>query len=304
MSALDHRPSESDLQEVESWKATLATFVNDLFIHELPQGRTAHQLLALFDTPESLGVDHPQFFYYHACDKLLSATRRHSEAGEHIAVIAELFGLLRVEGVRRDPEEDDSEAVFTMMTVVVGPTLRGFGHTSDIPVPPGYKLKAPFSLEQDPEHVKSDSFQVELAEYARKHEGQLRFWSLVGRLEADGLFGIGPGGAGGWSLMLHQGRELLYALENPVNHGVWETLWAAVLHCDEEMAYGDWGNSEYDVEWLAEFKDAARKIAGDDRAPLLWRARFAVRTLLLNAPAPLTSRTADVGGTPGRITIC
>ncbi|KAJ7607104.1 hypothetical protein DFH06DRAFT_1309620 [Mycena polygramma] len=257
-----------------SWKSTLAAFVNDLFVHELPHGRTAHQLLALFDTPENLRVDSPEFFYYYACDNLLCATRRHREAGGHIALIAELFGLLRAEGFKRDPDQDDSDAVFTMMTIIIGPTLREFGH--DKPVAPGYRYNDLFALERDPEYVPGVSFQADLAEYARKYEGQIRFWSLVGRLEADGLFGTDLRGVGTWPLLCHQKLSLLAALEDPMKRGTWETLWAAVLQCDEEMAYGDWGNSEYYVERLAGFKDAARKIAGDDRAPLLWRARFAL----------------------------
>jgi hypothetical protein len=63
---------------------------------------------------------------------------------------------------------------------------------------------------------------------------------------------------------------------------VWETLWAAVLRCDEEMAYGEWGAGAETREWLGPFKDAAREIAGDERAPLEWRGRFAVRALTFN----------------------
>jgi hypothetical protein len=44
------------------------------------------------------------------------------------------------------------------------------------------------------------------------------------------------------------------------------------------MAYGQWGADE--PEWLGSFKDAAGKIAGDERAPMVWRARFAVRAVL------------------------
>jgi hypothetical protein len=62
-----------------------------------------------------------------------------------------------------------------------------------------------------------------------------------------------------------------------INRGVWETLWAALLRCDKGLVYG-WGSG--DREWLDSFKDAARKIAGDERAPLHWRARFAVRAIL------------------------
>jgi hypothetical protein len=149
-------------------------------------------------------------------------------------------------------------------------------------VPPGYKHnRGAFALEQDPEYVKGDSFQADLAEYARKHEGQLRFWSLVGRLDADGLLGSDAPGVGAMPLLFHQGPQLLRALEDPASRDVWETLWAAVLHCDEEMAYGQWGSHMHSRERLTEFKDAARKIAGDARVPLLWRGRFAVRAFAI-----------------------
>jgi hypothetical protein len=152
---------------------------------------------------------------------------------------------------------------------------------SDIPAPPGYTFDdVAFALERDPGYVKGDSYAADLAEYARKHEGQLRFWSLVGRLDADGLLGSDQPGLGVMPLLVHGARVLLQALEDPVNRGVWETLWAAVLRCDEEMAYGQWGSD--DPERLGEFKDAARKIAGDETVPLVWRGRFAVRVLLSN----------------------
>ncbi|KAJ7642580.1 hypothetical protein DFH06DRAFT_1137134 [Mycena polygramma] len=274
MSALDPGVAPEFEDGLETWDVTLANFIDNLFIHELSKGRTAQQLLALFDTPENLGVDSPEFFYYHACDELLSATREHSEAGAHISLLAELFALLRTEGFKRDPDQNDSDAVFTMMTIVIGPTLRELG--DDIPVPPGYMSNEQLTLEEDPEYVQSDSFQADLAEYARKHEGQLRFWSLVGRLDAHGLFGTGARGLGIWPLLFHQGRDLLPGLENPVNRGVWETLWAAVLHCEEGMGHGQWGSQPNSVERLAGFKDAARTIAVDDRVPLLWRGRFAL----------------------------
>jgi hypothetical protein len=148
-------------------------------------------------------------------------------------------------------------------------------------------------LERDPEYVKGDSFQADLAEHARKHEGQLRFWSLVGRLDADELLGSDAPGVGAMALLHHQGPQLLRALEDPVNRGVWETLWAAVMRCDEEMAYGQWGS--HNLERLAEFNDAARKIVGDARVSLLWRGRFAVRALPPNV-ALLISCTDYVGG--------
>jgi hypothetical protein len=79
-------------------------------------------------------------------------------------------------------------------------------------------------LDADPEYVQGDSFQADLAEYARKHEGLLRLWSFVERLDAGGLLGAEKPGGGGFPLLFHQGHQLLRALEDPVNRGVWETL--------------------------------------------------------------------------------
>ncbi|KAJ6521079.1 hypothetical protein DFH09DRAFT_1193251 [Mycena vulgaris] len=252
----------------EPWEAALSNFVENLVISQLSEETTAQQLLALFDTPENLRTRSPElfyycaFFYYCACTELLSTTRQYNEAGEHIALIAGLFGLLKAEGLKRDDR-----------TTRTACRLRQLAH--DIPVPPGYKHNEVASaLERDPEYVKDNSFQADLAEYARKHEGQLRFWSLVGRLDADGLLGADAPGVGAMPLLLHQGPQLLCALEDPVNRGVWETLWAAVLHCDEEMAYGQWGS--HNPERLSKFKDAVWKIAGDARVSLLWRGRFAI----------------------------
>ncbi|KAJ6551056.1 hypothetical protein DFH09DRAFT_1168250 [Mycena vulgaris] len=254
MSALDVQVPQGG---PEPWEAELSNFVENLIICQLSDETTAQQLLALFDTPENLQIRSPELFYYCACTELPSATRQYSEAGEHIALIAGLFGLLKAEGLKRD-DPDDPDGVQTA-----------------IPAPPGYKHdEVAFALERDPEYVKGDSFQADLAEYARKHEGQLRFWSLVGRLDADGLLGSDAPGIGAMPLLFHQGPQLLRALEDPVNRDVWETLWAAVLRYDEEMAYGQWGSDN--LEWLAEFKDAARKIAGDARVSLLWRGRFAI----------------------------
>ncbi|KAF7353072.1 hypothetical protein MVEN_01275100 [Mycena venus] len=254
-------PNASEKQQ-NAWEAAIETFVTNLVICKLSHETTAAQLFALFDAPEH----QPQLFYY-ACADLLSATREYNDAGEHIALIAALFGLLKEEGLKRDGP--DGEGGFG--NAVVFPTIRALA--GNIPAPPGYKYDAvAFSLAQDSEYVKGNSFQTDLAEYAREHEGLLRFWSLVGRLDADGFLGSGKPGT--MALLFHQAPVLLHALEDPVSRGVWETLWAAVLHCDEEMAEGEWGAGH--PEWLGPFKDAVRKIAGDERAPLEWRARFAV----------------------------
>ncbi|KAJ7458742.1 hypothetical protein B0H11DRAFT_183611 [Mycena galericulata] len=254
----------------EEWEAALnihRRWVANLVRCELSREKTARQLFELFDAPE--GLPNPELFYYYACTELLEATREYSEAGEHIALIAGLFGLLKAEGLKQDGPR--GESVFG--NSIFFPTLRQLA--ADIPAPPGYTFdEVTFALERDPGYVKGDSYAADIAEYARKHEGQLRFWSLVGRLDADGLLRSDRPGLGVMPLLVHGARVLLRALEDPVNRGVWETLWAAVLRCDEEMAYGQWGSD--DPERLGEFKDAARKIAGDERAPLVWRGRFSV----------------------------
>lgn len=57
--------------------------------------------------------------------------------------------------------------------------------------------------------------------------------------------------------------------------------YATVLCCDEEIAYGEWGAGAGTCEWLGPFKDAARTIAGDERAPMEWCGRYAVRAVLV-----------------------
>ncbi|KAJ7097676.1 hypothetical protein C8R44DRAFT_811915, partial [Mycena epipterygia] len=225
---------------------------------------TPAQLFALFDSPE-----HQPLLFYYACSYLLSATCEFGE-GQHVGLVAGLFGLLKEEGLKRD----GPDGLGAFANAIVFPTLRACA--SDIPAPPGYKRNGG-TLDPDPEYVKDDSFLTDLAEYGRKHEGQLRLWSLVGRLEADRILGD----PGSMSLLFHQGPLLLCALEDPAQRGVWETLWEAVLHCDEEMAWGEWGASTVGArEWLSEFKDAVRTIAEDERAPMQWRGRFAVLAVL------------------------
>ncbi|KAJ6516221.1 hypothetical protein C8R45DRAFT_236117 [Mycena sanguinolenta] len=259
-------PNDSSEAEQDEWAAAINTFVNNLVICRLSRETTAAELFTPFAAPQ-----HQPMLFYYACADLLKATREFSDAAEHIALIAKLFGLLKEEGLKRDSKQDIPDGIGTFGNAVVFPTIRALAN--DVPVPPGYKYDRPaFALVRDPEYVQSDSFQTDLAEYARSHEGMLRFWSLVGHLEADGLLGSETPGT--MSLLFHQGGVLLHALEEPGNRGVWETLWAAVLRCDEEMGYGQWGKDH--PEWLASFKDAARKIVRDERAPLEWTARFAV----------------------------
>ncbi|KAJ7614733.1 hypothetical protein DFH06DRAFT_1240771, partial [Mycena polygramma] len=76
------------------------------------------------------------------------------------------------------------------------------------------------------------------------------------------------------SLLFHQPPLLLRALADPVQRGVWETLWAALgggadaedLNLPEVVG----------SEWLAEFTAAARIIARDEKTTLEWRGRFAL----------------------------
>ncbi|KAJ6559984.1 hypothetical protein B0H19DRAFT_1260652 [Mycena capillaripes] len=161
----------------EEWEAALnirRTWAANLVRCELSCEKTPLQLFEFFDAPDDL--PNPELFYYYACAELLELTRDYRDAGEHIALIAELFGLLKAEGLKRD--------------------------------------------ERDPRYVKGDSYAADLAEYARKHEGQLRFWWLVGRLDADGLFGSEKPGLGVMPLLVHGAQVLLRALEDPVNRKV------------------------------------------------------------------------------------
>jgi hypothetical protein len=120
MSALDLQVPQGG---PHPWEDELSNFVENLVIYQLSEETTAQQLLALFDTPENLRIQGPEMFYYCACAELLSATRLYSEAGEHIALIAGLFGLLKAEGLKRD-DPDDPDGTQTFMNVLVSPTVR------------------------------------------------------------------------------------------------------------------------------------------------------------------------------------
>ncbi|KAJ7681560.1 hypothetical protein B0H17DRAFT_1333649 [Mycena rosella] len=246
-------------EKQETWEAAIDAFVTNLILYKLSHETTAAELFKLFDAPEN----QPLLFYY-ACADLLNATREFSDAAEHIALIAALFGLLKEEGLKRDGPAGGG----SFGNTIVFPSLRAL--LSDIPAPPGYKYDGvQFMLVPDPEYVKDESLLCDLVEYGRAHEGRLRLWALVARLEADCILGE----PGLFSLLFHQAPVLLRALEDPAQRGVWQTLWVAVLSCDEEMAYGAWGAGD---ERLGPFKDAARTIAEDERTPIEWRARFAV----------------------------
>ncbi|KAJ7061579.1 hypothetical protein C8F01DRAFT_1137801 [Mycena amicta] len=260
-------------EEQEVWTAAIDTFINHLVAHKLSHQATAAQLFleARFNSPH-----HRDLLYYYACASLFTATQENSEAGDYIPLIAELFKLLKEEGLRRDK---DRYAYVSWGNAVVFPTLRAVA--DDIPAPPGYKLdEIKYQLVPDAEYVKNDTHNSELASYVRKHEGKIRFWSLVGRLEALHVFGDGDT-AGYMSLLYHSGGALLRALEQPALRGVWETAWAAVPMLRQGnggFPSGKWNGGDGDRErkWRASFLDAASKIAGDERASLEWRGRFAV----------------------------
>lgn len=83
----------------EEWEAALnirRRWAANIVRCELSREKIALQLFELFDAPEDL--PNTELFYYYACAELLEATREYSEAGEHIALIAGLFGLLKAEG--------------------------------------------------------------------------------------------------------------------------------------------------------------------------------------------------------------
>jgi hypothetical protein len=105
----------------EEWEAALnisRKWVPNLVHCELSHEKTAQQLFESFDVPEHL--QNLELFYYYACADLLIATREYSEAGEHIALIAELCGLLKAEGLKRD----DPEGVFVWGNSIFFPILR------------------------------------------------------------------------------------------------------------------------------------------------------------------------------------
>ncbi|KAJ7311556.1 hypothetical protein DFH08DRAFT_897968 [Mycena albidolilacea] len=142
---------------------------------------------------------------------------------------------------------------------------------SDITVLPGHKYnRVTFALDPDPEYVQGDSFQADLAEYARKHEGLLHLWSLVGNLDADGLRGAEkPGDSGRYSSTRDMNCYVCLKIRSIfVGYGK-RCGWRCCL----AQRKGRMGSDE--PEWLVSFKDAARKIAGDERAPMVWHARFA-----------------------------
>ncbi|KAF8148117.1 hypothetical protein K438DRAFT_1943982 [Mycena galopus ATCC 62051] len=157
-----------------------------------PRRRLPHGC-SFCDAPE-----HQPALYYESCGAQLHATREVSSAGNHIILISALFGLLKEEGLKCD-DEDGGSAFFGFWT--------GF---CEVPAPRGYEYDwGKFALTRDLEYVQQDFFQTDFTEYARKHEAQLRLWSLVGRIDTEGLLGAEK-----------PGSMLLQGLEDPVNRAV------------------------------------------------------------------------------------
>ncbi|KAJ7476257.1 hypothetical protein B0H11DRAFT_2426697 [Mycena galericulata] len=197
--------------------------LTNLVIYKLSPNTTLGQLFALFDAPQ-----HQPLLFYYARAHLLRATRvqLRSAAAEHIALVAALFGLLKEEGLRWDgPDGEDAFG-----NTIVFPTLRELvRRVQRYPrTPRGTRTMGPYSR-----WLQESSYVVP---HKRVYEGLLR-----------------PGGE-------RPRPVLLRALEDPIQPEVWETLWAAVLRCEEKMAYGAWGAGS---EYLAPFKDAARTIAAE-----------------------------------------
>ncbi|KAJ7690549.1 hypothetical protein B0H17DRAFT_1201671 [Mycena rosella] len=247
----------NEAAEEDSWEADIRIFVTILVRYRISNETTAEHLLSLFDAPEN-----DSLVFYYACIHLLRATRRFHAAGQHIALIATLFRLLKEEGLRRDdPSGEDAFGLSFLF-----PTLRRLASLRTMPIPPGYEyIACAGGVTPDPKYVKDGSFLTQLARYGRQQEGMVRLWSLVGRLEADRVLGE----PGGMSLLLNSG--IPDALEYPAQRGVWERLWAALLRCGEDKTFGEWG-----PEKTRAYQDVARKIARDDRVSWEWRGRFAL----------------------------
>ncbi|KAJ7074588.1 hypothetical protein C8F01DRAFT_1101042 [Mycena amicta] len=257
-------PNES-AEEQDAWVSAINNFITHLVICDLDCDTTAEQLFEPFTDRQ-----HQPLLFYYACAALLQATRENTEAGEYVGLIAGLFARLKEEGLKRD----GPNGYGAYGNAVVFPTLRSL--LSDVPAPPGYKSdEVNFILVPDNDYVKDpDTHLTRLAEYAHAHQGLVRLWSLVGRLEADNT--LCEPGPGAYSRLFHPASALLRALEDPLQRGVWETLWAALLRLEDDdlLSGGLW--TTQDKEQTA-FKDAARKIAEDETVPIEWRARFALR---------------------------
>ncbi|KAJ7774059.1 hypothetical protein B0H16DRAFT_1763726 [Mycena metata] len=207
-----------------AWEASIGRYVFNLVAYKLSQETSASKLLDPFYVP-----DYDALLFYFACAHLLSATTKISEAGKHLGLtaelIAELFRRLKQEGLRRD----GPNGLCTFGNNIVLPALRAL--IGDVPTPPGYRYdRTRLILVPDPEYGQRSSFPHNLVRYRRK-QGLIRLWGLVARLESDHIVGE----PGSMSLLFHQAPMLLRALEDPVQRGVWETLWASVLQCEEDL---------------------------------------------------------------------
>ncbi|KAJ7152864.1 hypothetical protein C8R46DRAFT_1027137 [Mycena filopes] len=241
------------------WEAAIGKFVTNLVTNKLSPETCASRLFEVFCAPENDAL-----LFYYACAHLLSATTRVAESGNHLGLIAELFRRLKQEGLRRD----GPNGLCTFGNAIVFPALRALA--GDIPAPPGHRYdRTRLIIVPDPAYVQRSTFPAELARYRRKQEGLIRLWGLVARLEADRILSE----PGAMTLLFHPAPALLRAVEDPVQRGVWETLWAAVLQCEEDME--DWG-AGVGAQWLGPFKDALRAIVRDSRTPMEWRGRFSI----------------------------
>nr|GAT49064.1 predicted protein [Mycena chlorophos] len=268
-------PDASETEQ-DAWSTSIDTFISHLIQTKLSAKTTASQLFldARFGAPQ-----HKPALYYWACGSLLRATREHPLAGDFIPMVAELFRLIKEEGVKRD---EDELARVTWGNAFVHPVLRAIA--DDVPVPPGYKLDPLQSeLVIDPEYVEDDEDEdallSALAEYGVQHQGMLRFWSLVGRLEAMHVFGDGDS-AGAMTLRYHSGDAMLRVLEFPLILAPWETCWAAVPMLkpgNDRFPAGKWNAGDERAKgWREEFLSAAKKIVEDERPTMEWRGRFAI----------------------------
>ncbi|KAF7311941.1 hypothetical protein MIND_00205500 [Mycena indigotica] len=261
-------------EEQDAWATGIDSFIQHLVANKINHQTTATQVFldSGFNEPQ-----HQDLLYYYSCAGLLTATRENSQAGPYILIIAEFFKLLKEEGLKRDKTPS---AHRSWGNAVVFPTLRGIA--DDIPVPPGFKYDPlAFSVGPDAEYVRNDdTYLSDIASYTQEQEGMIRFWSLVGHLEALHVF-VDGSSAGAMTLLYHSGPSLIRALETPALRATWETVWAAVPMLQPgngQFPNGTWNGDadERSVQWRAAFLDAANTIALDERAPMEWRGRFAI----------------------------
>ncbi|KAJ7088439.1 hypothetical protein B0H15DRAFT_800914 [Mycena belliarum] len=244
-------------EEQDAYAAAIDAFVTHLVLYNLSEETTAAELFKPFATPE-----HQPMLFAYACANILSATHELSDAAPHLPLLAALFALLKDEGLRRD----GNDGMGMWGNTIVFPALRGL--LSDVPAPPGHSYD-PVSFALIPSSSAPDVALPALASYARSQSQYLRLWGLVSLLESSGA--LAPGS---FTLLFHQAPALLRGLEDPLQRGTWESLWvAAGAGQDDDMDWGKWGKGD---SGLGPFTGALKTIAQDKRAPLEWRARFAL----------------------------